>query len=78
MDLRDGESSEDSAVEDWNDDYSEDLTRFQVERQILRDKIAEINCLRAQLRQVKGLVNLAQRSPVVSTSEVIKVALPTS
>lgn len=53
-------SSEDSAVEDAIDDYAETRAQVRLQGQIVQDKVAEINALRAQLDQAKSLLNLAQ------------------
>ena len=52
-------SSEDSAVEDAIDEYAEARAQVRLQGQIVQDKVAEINALRAQLDQAKSLLNLA-------------------
>lgn len=54
-------SSEDSAVEDAIDEYADARAQVRLQGQIVQDKVAEINALRAQLDQAKSLLNLANR-----------------
>ncbi|XP_034243260.1 uncharacterized protein LOC117646443 isoform X3 [Thrips palmi] len=54
-------SSEDSAVEDAIDEYADARAQVRLQGQIVHDKVAEINALRAQLDQAKSLLNLANR-----------------